>query len=312
MKEKLEILNNYMGISLKASDFSEFWGKNIQRVKESKFEYTVKLSEIQVEGVECYDFYFVGEDGAKIYCKYARPSITGKYPTIFKYHGYYNDSGDWFDKIAWAKLGYNIFAMDCRGQGGKSEDNLLTKGSTLTGHIMKGIEEGPENLAYKKIFLDTVFLVEIAKTFSNVDVNKMYTFGYSQGGALSIACAALNPEIKKVFAIYPFLSDFRRVMLEPEKMEAYGEINRYFRYSDRLHKNEELFFNTLSYIDIQNFANNMKCELVMFTGLQDVLCSVESQYAFYNKFAGKKKVIVYPDFGHEDLPRVHDILLREL
>ena len=308
----LEELKRYFGCSPKAEDFHEFWEKRVNKIKETKVEYSYELSELQVDGVLCYDFTFKGTDGANIYCKYVRPKDDGVYPTLFNFHGYYMSSGDWFDKITFAKLGYNVFAMDARGQGGKSGDNLKTKGTTLHGHIIKGIEEGPDNLAFTKMFLDTVHLVEIAKTFYNVDVNKMYAYGISQGGALSIACAALNKEVSKVFACYPFLMDYRSVLAVPTEMSAYGEINGYFKYSDPLHEKENYVFETLSYIDLQNFAEKMECELTMFTGLQDEVCSTRSQFAFYNKFKGKKEVIIYPQHGHVALPGYLDTIIKKL
>lgn len=308
----IEELKKYMGCSPKAEKFDEFWDEKVKSIKNEKISYRMSLAELQIEGVLCYDLYFLSEDGAEIYCKYARPKEEGKYPTFFNFHGYHCDSGEWFDKIALAKLGYNIFAMDSRGQGGKSQDNLQTKGSTLPGHIVKGVEEGPNNLLFTKIFCDTVYLVELAKYLGNVDERKMYTFGASQGGALSIACGALNKEIAKVFACYPFLCDYKRVFDMPSLMGAYGEINQYFKFSDPLHKKEKEFFDTLSYIDLQNFAENMECELTMFTGLMDNICAPSSQFAFYNKFKGEKEVIIYPQHGHEWMPFFMDTILKKL
>lgn len=308
----LNELKKYMGCSPKAENFDEFWDKKIDNIKKIKPEYRMSLSELQIEGILCYDLYFKGEDGADIYCKYARPTEEKLYPTFFNFHGYHGDSGDWFDKIALAKMGYNIFAMDSRGQGGKSQDNIKTNGSTLTGHIMKGVTEGPNNLAFTKIFSDTIFLVELARSLANVDTNKMYSFGASQGGALAIACAALNKDISKVFACYPFLCDYKRIFDIPFQMGAYEEINQYFKFSDPLHKKEEEIFDTLSYIDLQNFAEKMDCELTMFTGLMDDICAPSSQFAFYNKFKGEKEVIIYPQHGHEWMPGFMDTILKKL
>lgn len=308
----LNDLKKYQGCSPRPADFKEFWKKQVDKIKGIKPECKTEKIEMNVDGVECFDLYFKGADGAKIHCKYARPTQEGKFPAVFHFHGYHSHSGDWFDKIALAKLGFHSFTMDSRGQGGLSEDNLQTGGSTLTGHIMKGICEGPENLAFTKIYLDTVYLVELAKSMKNVDSSKLYTFGQSQGGALAVACAALNPEVSKVVSCYPFLSDFKRVLDAPFQMGAYGEINNYFKFSDPLHRREEEIFNTLSYIDIQNFAPDMMCELIFVTALMDQICAPSSQYAFYNKFKGVKTEIVYPQHGHEWIPGFMDIVLKTI
>ncbi len=44
--------------------------------------------------------------------------------------------------------------------------------------------------------------------------------------------AALNPRIKRTVAIYPFLSDFRRVLEISNTSEAYDELFRYFKFTD--------------------------------------------------------------------------------
>ena len=38
------------------------------------------------------------------------------------FHGYSGDAGDWVSKLGYAGLGHTVAALDCRGQGGSSED----------------------------------------------------------------------------------------------------------------------------------------------------------------------------------------------
>ncbi|MGL5356269.1 MAG: acetylxylan esterase [Cetobacterium sp.] len=308
----LKQLETYFGVSPKSKYFEEFWDKKTLENKKKIPQYSLKKNEFQINGVVCYELEFISHDGAKIYVKYARPEIEKEYPTIFLFHGYHCNSGEWFEKMSYAKMGFNIFAMDVRGQGGKSEDNLITKGNTLTGHIMKGILDGPENLMFTKIYLDIVLLVNLAKNFTNIDKKRLYSIGGSQGGALAIACGALNPDIKKIIAAYPFLCDFKRVFDLPNQMVAYDEINRYFRHNDPRHEKEDEIFENLSFIDLQNFAPTIKSEVVMLTGLMDNVCPPSTQYAFYNKLKCNKKVYIYPQHGHEWLSGYTDIILKEL
>ena len=48
--------------------------------------------------------------------------------------------------------------------------------------------------------------------------------GGSQGGALTIACAALEPRVKKLAPVFPFLSDYRRVWEMDLAKDAYAEL----------------------------------------------------------------------------------------
>lgn len=50
----------------------------------------------------------------------------------------------------------------------------------------------------------------------------------------------------------------------------------------------------------------------MFTGLMDDVCPPFTQFAVYNKIETEKKVLFYPDYGHEYLPDSEEIMLAWL
>jgi cephalosporin-C deacetylase len=94
--------------------------------------------------------------------------------------------------------------------------------------------------------------------------------------------------------------------------DAYFELNDYFRRYDPRHEREDEIFTKLGYIDIQFLAPRIKAEVLMQTGLMDTLTPPSSQFAAYNKITSKKKVLFYPDFGHEEAPGHWDIILEFL
>ena len=65
--------------------------------------------------------------------------------------------------------------------------------------------------------------MDIIKEFDYIDKNKIGAMGYSQGGGIALALAALNTDIRKVFAVYPFLSDYKRCW-DMDTGAAYEEI----------------------------------------------------------------------------------------
>ncbi len=130
--------------------------------------------------------------------------------------------------------------------------------------------------------------------------------GASQGGALTLACAALEPRIKRAAPIYPFLCDYRRVWEMDQAKDAYTELQQYFRRFDPRHEHEDGVFEKLGYIDCQHLAPRIKAEILFFTGLMDTICPPSTQFAAYNKIKSKKRMIVYPDFTHEGLPGAGD------
>ena len=139
-----------------------------------------------------------------------------------------------------------------------------------------------------------------------VDANRVGAMGGSQGCALTIACAALEPRIKRAAPLFPFLSDFMRVWEMDQAKDAYKELQEYFRHSDPMHKLETTIFEMLGYIDIQFLAHRIQAEVLWGISLMDTICPPSSQFAVYNKLTSPKKMAIYPDFGHELLPGWYD------
>jgi len=134
-----------------------------------------------------------------------------------------------------------------------------------------------------------------------VDENRVGVTGGSQGGGLTLACAALEPRIKRVAPLFPFLCDYQRVWDIDLDVDAYAELRQYFRRFDPLHEREEATFTRLGYIDVQHLCPRIRGEVLMAVGLMDQICPPSTQFAAYNKIKTKKSLAIYPDFGHETL-----------
>lgn len=298
-------LEQYQGSSPKPNDFDIFWSEGLSELKGIDSDIKIIESEFQVPFAKCYHLYFTGVKGARVHSKLVVPNET-KGPAVIKFHGYTMDSGEWLDLLPFAALGYVSAALDCRGQGGLSQDIGGVTGGTLYGFIVKGLDTGAKELYFRNVFLDTAQLAGIIMDRDDVDENRVGVFGASQGGGLTLACAALEPRIKKVSPIFPFLSDYKRVWDMDLDVDAYEGLRTYFRKFDPTHEREDEVFETLSYIDIQNLADRIKGEVLFATGLIDPICPPSTQYATFNKIKSKKLHVLYPDFKHEDLKGFSD------
>ena len=201
----LEELKKYQGINPYPHDFDEYWDKALEEMRSIDPEVELIPAKFQVPFAECFDLYFTGVGGARIHAKYLRPKNSEKpHPAVLMFHGYSGNSGSWSDKLNYVANGFSVAALDCRGQGGLSEDVGGVKGNTLHGHIIRGLDDGPEKLLYRSIFLDTAQLARIVMDMPEVDENRVGALGASQGGGLTLACAALEPRIKRLAPVYPF------------------------------------------------------------------------------------------------------------
>ncbi len=309
----LDKMRQYKGISPRPKDIDSFWDEAVSEMKAVDPKIELIEADFKSSFAECFDMYFYGVGNARIHAKYVRPKQrTTKQPALVKFHGYSGYSGDWFDLLPYAAEGFHIAAMDCRGQAGKSQDTGVVNGNTYEGHIIRGLEDGPKKLLFRSIYLDAAQLAGILMDLPEVDGERVGCFGLSQGGALSLACASLEPRVKLIASQYPFLCDFKRVWEMDLDINAYREMRYWFKMIDPLHEREDEFFNTLSYIDNQNIVHRIKGQVLMITCLLDDVCPPSTQFAAYNKIKTQKEMLIYPDYGHEPLKRVNDKILEFL
>lgn len=310
----LDELREYHGSSPCPADLDDFWEKSLAEMHAVNPDVRMSRAKFQVDFADCFDLTFTGIGGSKIYAKYIRPlRSTAPCPAVVMFHGYSGHSGDWNDKLNYVAAGFCVVAMDVRGQGGRSEDRTSYSGTNFRGHIIRGLNEGPEKLLFRQIYLDTAQLAGIVMGFDEVDASRVAAIGASQGGGLSLACAALEPRVNRTASLFPFLSDYKRVWDLDLDKQAYDELRRYFQMYDPQHKREDEIFYRLGYIDIQNLVRRIEGKVLMGITLMDVICPPSTQFAAYNKIRSDKRCEIYPDFGHEIyVPEYHDSVFQFL
>ena len=305
---KMKDLENYSGSGIKPSDFDAFWEDGLLEMESLPLDYILDPVDIPSQVANFYHLTFKGVGGATIHCQLITPKETAgrNFKGLLQFHGYHTDSGDFQDKIGWAAEGFVVLAMDARGQGGLSEDRTQTSGGVMKGLIIRGMEEGKNNLYFRQVFLDTAHAARILKSMDFVNENRIYAQGASQGGGLTIACAGLVPDLYRIYVSYPFLSDYRKAYSLGAQTSAFEEIPYWFQFRDPLHKREKEIFDTLEYIDIQHFAPRIKAEVCWAVGMQDTIVPPITQMATYNNITTKKNLIILPEYGHEYFPKVSD------
>jgi len=295
-------LRTYPGLNPRPADFDAYWDAALRELDATDPQpELIPAKNIAPQHSAAFDLWFTGVDGARVYAQYVRPrKSAGRGPAVLQFHGYTGHSGDFASRLAWSGEGFCVAALDCRGQGGRSEDRGGVLSTTNRGHIVRGLDDpDPRKLYFRQVFLDTVQLARVVMGFPEVDAARVGAMGRSQGGALALACAALVPRLKRVAPVFPFLCDYQRVWEMDLAKDAYEELRIWFRHFDPLHRREGEIFTKLGYIDCQHLAPRIKAEVLMFTGLMDPVCPPSSQFAAYNKITAPKDMVIYPDYAHE-------------
>ncbi|MCE2490063.1 MAG: alpha/beta fold hydrolase [Anaerolineae bacterium] len=311
----LEDLPKVQGINPRPEDHDDYWQRALAEQRGTDPAVELVPADFQSSIADCHHLWFSGTRGARIHAKLLRPKGQSEPgPAVLMFHGYTLDSGAWLDKLGYVAEGYTVASMDVRGQGGRSQETGGHEGPTLHGHVIRGLEGPPDDLLYRQVFLDTVQLARVVMDLPGVDADRVGATGASQGGALTLACAALEPRICRAAPVYPWLTDIRRVfnLRGSSGVSAYDELADWFRRHDPLHKCEEEMFTRLGYIDVQFLAPRIKAETLLVVGLMDDICLPSSQYVSYNRISAPKSVLLYPDFAHEQLPGSEDAIFRFL
>jgi cephalosporin-C deacetylase len=309
----LDQLQTYAGRNPKPADFDERWDLSLQELSAIDADVVRTLADFIQDVADCYHLFFTGTGGARVHAKLLVPKQwKTPCPAALHFHGYTMRSGEFSDYLGLVGNGFVVAALDCRGQAGQSEDIVVTTGPTQSGHIIRGINDSFEKMYFRNVFLDAAQLAGIVMSMAEVDEKRVGAFGGSQGGGLTLACAALEPRIARAAPAYPFLSDYQRVWEMDLDVAAYDEIRKYFRHFDPLHKREQEVFTKLGYIDIQHLMPRVSAEVMMAVALMDTITPPSTCFAAFNKIKSQKRTVIYPDYGHEGLPGWNDMTFEFL
>lgn len=310
-RRELEAMGTYLGTNPMPADFDEFWRERVAEAQRAPLDYRLEPAEIpHCAACEFWDLHFTGVRGEHIYAKYIKPVSPDPVPLVLQFHGYPGASRSWFEQASYAGMGCALLAMDCPGQGGYSQDLGGYQGTTVTGHLVAGLDGEAKDMYYVRLYQDICLLCRIARELEGLDLDRVYINGASQGGGLGIVCAALNPELpRKAAILYPFLSDFEKVWELGRDEIAYEGLRYYSRWFDPDGSRREEMFTKLGYIDAHNFAHLIRCEVLFGTGLADNICPPITQFSVYNRLTCPKRHVIFPEFTHEEIQAFDDMII---
>lgn len=301
----------YLGTTPRPKDFDAFWETRMAEADGVTLEYRFTPSQIPMYPTCAYvDLWFHGMKGAKLYARYVRPRREKPMPLVLQFHGYPGASRSWLEQSSFAGMGFAVLALECPGQGGRGQDIGGYQGTTVTGHLVAGLDGDPKDMYYVRMYQNIRILCRIVRQMEEIDQSRIYINGASQGGGLGLACAALNPDLpRKAAILYPFLSDFQKVWEMGADEVAYEGLRYYSHWFDPDGSRTQEWFTKLAYIDVLNLAPWVKCPVLFGTGQDDVICPPETQDGTYNRLRCPKQRLYFPGFGHEEIQAFDDRLL---
>ena len=158
---------------------------------------------------------------------------------------------------------------------------------------------------YRRVYLGCVRGDDFLVAHPKWDGKTLAVTGGSQGGALSIVTAALDPRITGLAAYYPALSDTTGYT----KGRAGGWPHMF--KDETLHRTPAKL-STIRYYDVVNFARRVKVPGFYSWGYNDETCPPTSMYSAYGVIPGPKKLLLALETGHNTTPEQTDRVNRWL
>lgn len=287
------------------ADFESFWSDTLAQTREHPIDVRLEEVDLGFPGMRVFDVSFAGFAGDRINAWLRLPNRSDDdrpLPGFVQFHGYRGGRGFPHEPQLWPQAGFAHLAVDTRGQGGS-----WTAGSTpdphggtnaeTAGWLTRGISS-PASYYYRRVFADAVRAVEAMRRIPEVDPERVFAGGVSQGGGIALAVAGLLDDLPGVVADVPFLSDFPEALaLASDSSTGYGEIIQYLT----IHREQEQsVLNTLAYFDVANLVTRAQAPAFVSVALMDAVCAPRTVFAAFNRYrAEDKEIAVYPYNGHE-------------
>lgn len=166
-------------------------------------------------------------------------------------------------------------------------DNLAA--GALKRYMYDGMDD-KNDYYYRRVILGCVRANDFLVNLPQFDGENLAVMGGSQGGALSIATAALDSRVKGLAVWVPALSDLTGYLFN----RAGGWHHAFKNPKNRTAEKIE----TSKYYDTVNFARRLKVPGIYTFGYNDETCPPTSMFAAYNTITAAKKLVLALETGH--------------
>jgi cephalosporin-C deacetylase len=283
-------------------DFSGFWKQ--AKEEAAKIPMDAEMTLIPERCTEKVNVYHVSlqnfRNRSRIFGILCMPKAEGKYPALLKVPG--AGVRPYGGDVATAEQGIITLEIGIHGVPVNMDAEVYGDlgSSALSGYQFYNMEHR-DRYYYKRVYLGCVRANDFLVSLPQFDGTNLGVSGGSQGGALSIITAALDPRVKYLAAYYPALSDVTGYL----KGRAGGWPHMFDKNNLPYHNQKEKL-ETVRYYDVVNFARLVKVPGFYSWGFNDETCPPTSMYASYNVIQAPKELYLALETGHWTYPEQRD------
>ena len=280
------------------TDFSQFWDQ--AKTELAKIPLDAKMVLLPERCTQNVNVYHVNIQnyrvGSRLYGILCVPKKEGKYPAILRVPG--AGVRPYFGDISTAEKGFITLEIGIHGVPVNLEPEVYSNlgAGALNGYQNMNLDDR-DRYYYKRVYMGCVRANDFLTNLPQYDGSQLGVTGGSQGGALSIITAALDPRVKFLAAYYPALSDLTGYL----KGRA-GGWPHLFDKNNLAFNNKKEKLETAKYYDVVNFARLVKIPGMYSWGFNDEVCPPTSMHAAYNVITSSKSLFLALETGHWTYP----------
>ena len=294
--------DQYVSGVKKPGDFDDFWNDVMDQASRIPLNPEAVHDPLRSsDDVDVYTVHYDSIDRVRNSGRYIVPKgKSGPLPGILHVPGYIMEPPI---LKSWSKKGYAAFSVAPRGK-------LRSNGQFNPGYpglLTYGIVDR-NTYGYRGFYVDACRGVDFLQSRDEVDSARIGVTGHSQGGGLAITTTALCPQVNAASSGAPYLCDFLG-SIELTDSGPYHEIRDYLN----MHPDQgQAVEDTLAYFDGVNFADRIKCPIIVSVGLQDSTCPPETGYAMFRNISSTdKRIYGYDGHGHDANQHEHNAVIDE-
>lgn len=281
------------------ADFGDFWNKNKAELAKVPLIYTKELvKEYCTDQMDCYLVRLqVNERGQAIYgyLFYPKHAKEASCPVVLcppgagiktikepLRHKYYAEHGC-------IRFEIEIHGLNPKMPTEDFKDISNAFNGKENGYLNNGLDNR-DNYYMKRVYMACIRSIDLLVSLPEWDGRNVVVKGGSQGGALALVAAGLDPRVTACIANHPALSDMAGYMAGRA-----GGYPHFFRVAG-MDTPDKL--NTMAYYDVVNFARSIKVPTRMTWGYNDDVCPPTTSYAVYNVLQCPKEALITPINEH--------------
>lgn len=226
--------------------------------------------------------------GRTVYGYLSRPKDGRKHPVLFDPPG--AGTGKRSPSTFYSDRGYIYFNISIHsGANSELDDEAYRKVTAGIGDYTRAGIGDRDSFYYKDVYAACARCIDFLCSLPDWDGKNVGVTGGSQGGALTLVTAALNPKVTFCAPFYPALCDLTGFL-----HGRAGGWPKYFLDREETPGAQA----TLAYYDVVNFAKRVKCPVFFSMGFNDPVCSATSTWAAYNAITAPKTLECTRTNGH--------------